>query len=198
MPIPRLVEVEMKSRGAADTLSDWKMDCVLFAPAATSKPDLVEPWPGTDDLRESVDDTSPENTNPNIRVAFCNRWDPVPRSTTAYVEWFLHTWSAYHQAKSHGGGAFVVEEPPTDVLIPYGQIVLLERGERGERYERGEPTERGEQNITARWATPEQFVKLVYLNPYEHPMDRYLDNVFALLKQSGLAVDEELFEAVGS
>lgn len=159
------------------------MDCVLYGPAATSKPDLFEPRPGTDGLRESVDDTSPENTNPNIRVAFCNQWDPVPRSTTAYVEWFLHTWSVYHQAKSHGGGEFVVEEPPTDVLIPYGQIVLLERGD---------------QITTARWATPEQFVKLVYLNPYEHPMDRYLHNVMALLKQSGSAVDKELFEAVGS
>ncbi|GFZ45951.1 hypothetical protein JCM24511_03684 [Saitozyma sp. JCM 24511] len=172
---------------------DWKMDCVLFGPAATSKPDLFEPRPGTDGLRESVDDTSPENTNPNIRVAFCNRWDPVPRSTTAYVEWFLHTWSVYHQAKSHGGGEFVVEEPPTDVLIPYGQIVLLERGGRDD--DRGE---QGQQITTARWATPEQFVKLVYLNPYEHPMDRYLDNVLALLRQSGLAVDQALFDAVSA
>lgn len=140
------------------------------------------------DLTELVDDTDEDNTNPNIRVAFCNRGDPVPRATIAYVDWFLHSWKAYYWAKLEKRDSFTINESPADVLIPYGQIVLLENDT-----EMSSVT-----NTIVRWATPEQFVKLVYLNPYEHVMDRYLHNVFALLQKSGFKVDENLFSAVSS
>jgi hypothetical protein len=164
------------------------MDCIVFGCAATSNEQMTFPVPGipgehgNQTPNERNRDTDTVNNNTNIRIAFVNRHDPVPRATTSYIYWFLDNWDRYHEAWKKDQ---VTATPlPTDTLVPFGQIVTLI----------------GEGNATkARWLTREEFRKVVYLDPTHHPMTVYLGNIFRLLKQSGYeGIDNKMWDVVNS
>jgi hypothetical protein len=139
---------------------------------------------------ESNKDTDEDNRNRNVRIAFCNRSDPVPRATYQYLEWFLRTWKDYHHAVKHNDRSFTIIAPPRNVLLPFGQIVILKVDDN--------PSAEGGPSVTAGWLESDDFYKLVYLDPLQHPMDRYLRSVLLLLKQSGCTSvdDDNLLTAV--
>jgi hypothetical protein len=164
------------------------MDCIVFGSAATSNEQVTFPVPGmpgehgNQTLGERNKDTDSINNNTNIRIAFCNRYDPVPRATTSYVYWFLNNWDRYHEASKKDQ---VTATPlPTDTLVPFGQIVTL--------VQEGNATK-------ARWLTREEFQQVVYLDPTRHAMTVYLGSVLRLLKQSGYdGIDERMWSVVNS
>jgi hypothetical protein len=113
------------------------------------------------------------------------RWDPVPRVTTQYVDWFLETWNRYRSATSNELNWFTFSSPPGNTLIPFGQIVILPRRRR--KTDQGSVANRGE------------FCKLVYLDPAQYTMELSLKNVFRLLKQSDYKnMDSKMLDAVGA
>lgn len=170
--------------------ASWKMDCVVFGCAAASNEQVTYPVPGMPGENgiqtrgEQNKDTDTVNNNTNIRIAFVNRYDPVPRATTAYVYWFLNKWNKYHESPNKD--RVTATDLPTDSLIPFGQIVTL--------FNKGEGTA---STTNARWLTRKDFQQVVYLDPTRHPMTVYLANVFRLLKQSGYTgFDEEMWKVV--
>jgi hypothetical protein len=124
-------------------------------------------------LDQRNEDTAVDNKNSNIRVAFCNRYDPVPRATTDYVKWFLRRWDGHDEQ---------LDPSRTSPLIPFGQIVTLDGAVRDQ--------------VTARWFTGDQFRRLAYLDPTQHSMELYLKNTFLLLKQSGYNPDAGILEVL--
>ncbi|KAJ9097497.1 hypothetical protein QFC19_006769 [Naganishia cerealis] len=187
-------------REAVQKKAHWNMDCVVFGCAATDDRQVTFPAPGIDASDDDIgmmmvdeenDDTEEHNNNPNIRIAFCNRWDPVPRVTVSYVDWFVDNWNLYHALSDpEAREAFEYTPLPTDALVPFGQLVTLS--------DAPEVPPTGNTNTLARWLTPEQFRTLVYLDPVQHSMGLYIQRVTRLLTQSGFrGTDPGVQQALG-
>lgn len=147
----------------------------MFGSAATDDVRVTDPVPGSTApggimmAGEANDDTAQDNQNTNIRVAFCNRWDPVPRASTSYANWFVDNWNTYLATPTARPGFRPTPLPPGS-LVPFGQIVVLS----------DVAPAPGANIITqaqARWLTPTQFRQLVYLDPVQHSMGLYAQRV---------------------
>lgn len=146
------------------------MDCIVFAPPAMSREKTIDPTQLSSLTRHDP------TLKHNLQLAFCNRYDPVPRATTTYVQWFLDSWRSLFTARLTFQKTFTVWPPPMNVIIPFGEIVGLE--------------EVGGACVASWFYEDEDsFNKTIYLDPTKHPMDRYVRNVLLLLKQSGFEKD---------
>lgn len=155
-------------------MSAWKMDCIVFGCAATDSGDEKDrhallPKPSVQHYETSASHPTPHEHVDNLRLAFCNDGDPVPRATESYVKWFLHNWFKYFAAGKKVN--FAVESPPEDTLVPYGQVVILDKDD--------------DEPAVAKWMSEDQFRKTVYLDPTQHFINRYVTIVLSLLAQSG-------------